>query len=78
MISKILDHPTGRIIISILLGLGLATLFRKACTGNNCIVVTGPKASDVQKHYYKVDDDCFKYTPYQVSCEVPQVAKPAL
>ena len=70
MLEKVMNDPIGRIIISILLGFGLATLFRKACTGNNCIVVTGPKMGDVQKKYYKIDEDCFKYTPYSVSCDV--------
>lgn len=69
MLGKFMDNPMGRIVISILLGLGLATLFRKACSGNHCIVIAGPKLSDVQKHYYKIDDDCFKYTPYQVTCK---------
>ena len=68
-LSTVMDHPVGRIIISFLLGLGLASLFRKVCSGTNCVVVKGPNAKEVNKFYYKVDDDCYKYTPYASSCE---------
>ena len=36
-IKRLLNTHLGRIIISILLGLGLASLFRKVCTDKNCI-----------------------------------------
>ena len=31
----------GKIIISIIWGLGLAALFRRVCKGRNCIVIKG-------------------------------------
>jgi hypothetical protein len=69
MISAFLKTNFGGILLSIILGLGLAALFRQACKGDNCIVVNGPKVSEVQKYYYKLDDDCFKYTPYATKCD---------
>lgn len=68
-IGGILRSNEGKIVISIILGFGLATLFRKVCKGNSCIVVKGPKISEVEKYYYKVDDKCFKYTPYVSPCQ---------
>jgi hypothetical protein len=68
MIKDLLESPTGQIIISVILGLGLATLFRKVCTSNNCIVIKGPNLKDLEKYYYKVDGDCYKYTPYVTNC----------
>lgn len=68
MIKKIMQSDAGAIFVSILFGLGLAALFRKACTGNNCIVVQGPNPAEVAKHVYKVKDDCYTYTPYVTSC----------
>ena len=68
MLNDIMNNPLGRIIVSIILGLGLATLFRKVCSGNNCIIVKGPSPNDINKYYYKIDDDCFKYTPYATQC----------
>ena len=64
-----MDNPVGRIVISILLGLGLASLFRKVCSGKSCIMVKGPNVEETQKYYYKIDDDCYKYTPYMTSCD---------
>lgn len=68
MISKFLDNKMGQIIISIILGFGLATIFRKVCKDNNCIVITGPKISDTNKFYYKIDSECYKYSPYFTPC----------
>ena len=36
-LKRLLNTYTGKMMISILLGLGLATLFRKACNDKNCI-----------------------------------------
>ena len=69
IITELLNNPVGRIVFSIILGLGLAALFRQVCKGDECHVIKGPKPSEVQKYYYKIDDDCFKYTPYVTSCE---------
>jgi hypothetical protein len=67
MIGKILDSKMGQIIISIILGLGLATVFRKVCK-DNCVIVKGPSFDEINKYYYKIDDDCFKYTPQVTHC----------
>lgn len=52
------------IIISIIWGLGVASLFRKICTNNKCIVV---KSKNV-KSYYKNNDTnkCYKF--YKTNC----------
>jgi len=68
MLQKLMDDPIGRIAVSILLGFGLATLFRKVCNGKSCVIVQGPSISDVKKFYYKIDEDCYKYTPYATQC----------
>lgn len=61
--------PTGSFIISVILGLGLAALFRKACKDKSCIVIKGPSTQETSKYYYKIQDDCFKYTPVVTECE---------
>lgn len=67
-VFKILQTPTGRIILSIIIGFGLASLFRKVCNGKDCIVIKAPSANDINKYFYKIDDNCYKYTPYQTEC----------
>lgn len=68
-VGKMMQDDTGSIIISVILGFGLAAIFRRACTGDRCIVVKAPKIDDVNKFVYKVDQDCFKYSPYVVPCD---------
>lgn len=68
MLSQIMDDPIGRILVSILMGFGLATIFRKVCSGKSCVVVKGPSPEEIAKYYYKIDKDCYKYTPYQAKC----------
>jgi hypothetical protein len=67
--SKFIRTATGRYILSILLGLGLATLFRKICTGRGCITYEAPPLEDINDKEYKFDDKCYKYTHSAVSCD---------
>jgi hypothetical protein len=68
MITSILKTKAGSILISIILGVGIAALFRKVCNKESCIVIKGPKLKEVSEFYYKIKDDCYRYTPYVVDC----------
>lgn len=67
-IRALFNSPGGSVIISIILGLGLAAVFRRACSGNRCIVIKGPNPDEIAKHYYKVNENCYKYTPVFSEC----------
>ena len=41
-IKKLINSLTGKYVMSILLGLGLAALFRKACTSKKCNILSFP------------------------------------
>lgn len=56
-------------IISIILGLGLASLFRQVCKDDKCRVVKGPNLKEIQKNTYKIDDKCYKYKPVATVCD---------
>lgn len=58
----------GSRILSVILGLGLASLFRKVCSGDRCVVVKGPKLADVAKHTYRIDERCYVYKPVATTC----------
>lgn len=60
-IKALMNSPLGKIFISILLGLGLATLFRTACKEKNCIRFAGPVISEVDGKIYKHGEKCYKY-----------------
>jgi hypothetical protein len=67
--KKLLTDPFGATLVSVILGLGLAALFRKVCKGDNCVVVQAPSAKDLEKYVYQIDTSCYKYTPNVVHCD---------
>jgi hypothetical protein len=68
-LKRLITSPFGKIILSILLGLGLASLFRKVCNDKNCIVFNGPIISDIDSKIYKHGDKCYKYTTSPDKCD---------
>ena len=68
-VQSVLEDRAGSILVSVLLGLGLAIIFfRRVCRGDQCVVVKSPGKDVLQDHYYKLEDDCYKYVPYAVKC----------
>lgn len=73
-LSKAMSQPIGSIVISVILGLGLAALFRQVCHGDGCVVIQAPDASDLQRYTYRIggnsakDAECYKYSPHVVPC----------
>lgn len=59
----------GGIMVSVVLGLGLATVFRRACVGGSCYVVRGPAVDHVTGHVWQVDDKCYRYVPEPAECD---------
>ena len=68
-IKKVLHTETGKKIISILLGLGLATLFRKVCNDRNCLVFKAPKIDKIDNQIFEFDDKCYKFTKKATKCD---------
>ena len=66
--SRLLNTEVGQIFISILLGLGLATLFRKVCKDKNCIRFNGPVISEVDGKTYQFGEYCYKYELFPTQC----------
>tara|TARA_B110000908_G_C10153582_1_gene402559 strand:+ start:723 stop:965 length:243 start_codon:yes stop_codon:yes gene_type:complete len=67
-LTSLLENNKGKIIISIIWGLGLATLFRKVCKGRSCIVIKGPNPEDLNNKVYTHDNKCFKYKYESTIC----------
>lgn len=67
--KRLLNTPIGIGCISILLGLGLATLFRKVCKDRDCIVFNGPVITDVVGKTFKHDNKCYTYKFHPSTCD---------
>lgn len=66
MINNLLKSESGKIIISCILGFGLASLFKKVCIDDNCLIIKSPP--NIEGNIFKFQDKCYTYTPHSVTC----------
>jgi hypothetical protein len=66
--KNLLNSDTGRMVISILLGLGLACLFHKVCKDKDCINFAGPIINKVDGKIFQHDGKCYTYKARAVKC----------
>jgi hypothetical protein len=67
--KRLLHTEFGKIIISILLGLGIASLFYKVCNDKNCIQFQGPIISEFDGKIFQHGNDCFRYKLVSGPCD---------
>ncbi len=70
-IQNIIYTDRGRLILSIILGLGLATLFRKYCKSKNCYSFIGPKQEEIRNQIFSFDSDsneCYALKENSIPC----------
>jgi len=67
--QRLLHSNIGIMFISILLGLGLATLFRKVCKDKACIEFNGPILAEVDGKTYKHGERCYQYKLETDTCK---------
>lgn len=68
-IQHLRENSSLATFVSILLGFGLASMFRTVCKGNDCVINKGPSIKEIQKSTYRVDDKCYRYNPRTTKCE---------
>jgi hypothetical protein len=78
--KRLLNTDIGQTFISILLGLGLATMFRQVCEGKNCLIFNGPVINEIDGKIYKFGEYCHKNKLNAVSCnatkKIIQISNP--
>ena len=67
-IKRLLYFPYSEIVLAVLLGFGLATIFRKVCKNNKCYEFVSPSLQKVKNNVWKYDNECYKFTPNLVKC----------
>lgn len=67
--KRILRDEKSRYIISIILGLGLASLFRKACHDRKCIVFKGASIDKIKDKVYSFGNACYTFEAQPTSCD---------
>ena len=68
-IKRWLHSDTSKYIISVILGLGLSTLFRKECIGDKCLKFLAPPVTELEKETYMYGKKCYTYNSSSESCE---------
>ena len=71
-IRRLLHTDFGTNIISIILGLGLAGLFRKVCKDRECILFHGPEIDKIKGKIFSHNDRCYTFEEHSESCENPK------
>lgn len=68
-LDKFVHSSNGKILMSILLGIGLATFFRSACKGKRCKIIRAPPMEDLDGQIYKFDGKCYQFEKNSVNCK---------
>ena len=57
-------------IISVLIGFGIAALFRPLCKGSECLIIRGPPVGDIRGSVYQYGSKCVEFNAKPVQCPV--------
>ena len=68
-IIKSMHTKYGQVVISIILGLGLASIFRRTCHDEDCYKFQSPKTSEVESTTYLHGGSCYKFKAETKNCE---------
>ena len=63
-----LKSPSGKILISIIWGIGIACLFFKTCKGRSCITIKAPKQEVVSGMIHHHNHSCFEFKKKEAEC----------
>lgn len=61
------SNSFGSIIVSIILGLGLSSLFKKVCK-QNCIVYKISNYQDIKNQVFEHEDKCYMFDKVKSGC----------
>ena len=67
-LKKYIQSKTGMKLLSIMLGLAIAGVFKYSCDSRSCIVFQGPSFNDDNK-VIKVNGECYEVTEKLIDCE---------
>lgn len=57
--NRLFNTKTGKIVLSVIWGLGIAALFFKVCGNGGCFVVNTPINPQIEHNIYEFKNECF-------------------
>jgi hypothetical protein len=67
-LEGILKVPGLAALISLVLGFGIACMFRPLCKGPECIILRGPPVADIRGSVYQFGSRCVEFNAKAVEC----------
>lgn len=67
-IRRLIYSDIGKYVISIILGLGIATLFRKTCKNRSCLVFKAAPIKKIKGQIFKFDNKCYEFKEHGQKC----------
>lgn len=68
-IKQLIHSNYGKILLSIILGIGLATIFNTSCNSRSCYRYVAPDSNKVQQRVWQYNEQCYKYKPKIKTCD---------
>jgi hypothetical protein len=71
VVKNLMHTNMGKIILSVLLGLGFATLFRQVCNSKDCYRFIGPQHNALRDKIFASDTDktqCYTLVEENIQC----------
>tara|TARA_B110000003_G_scaffold23614_2_gene22581 strand:+ start:18460 stop:18699 length:240 start_codon:yes stop_codon:yes gene_type:complete len=75
-LQRLLYGKYSKVILSIILGFGLATFFRKACNSRKCHNFVTPDMKKVVNETYEFDGKFYKFIPKSKRCSTDKKVIP--
>ena len=64
-----MKSSNGKIIFSIILALGLASLLRMSFKNANMVIINGPPIEQTEGKIFSFDNKCYSYKTVSTSCK---------
>jgi len=68
-VKRLLHSKYSNVVIAIILGFGLSTLFRRACKKRDCIIFKAHDSEKINGKIFKHNDKCFEYKTTSITCD---------
>jgi hypothetical protein len=65
---EFLDRPGVATLVSLLIGFGIAAMFRPLCKGPDCLVLRGPPVNEIRGAVYQFGAKCVEFDAKAIAC----------
>ena len=72
MLADVVNDPRFAMVFSVILGFGIASLFRPLCSSQGgskeCRTYRAPDMKDISDHVYRIGNKCYQFRPNTIDC----------